>query len=191
MIPQLLVIIYRAPHASLTFPTRVCSLIRIVNSIYVPRLSRLHLDRLSARKDQLPHAFHVHRVGFVRRTQGRRRPEISRSRSRATEAVTGSTSVQWNIAQIGADKCWALGVDGSGIVAATIDGGVNYQHDALVANYRGTLALGGFNHTFNWNDFAYQNPEPLDEDGHGTNVAGVLSASASSGVGVGTRYVST
>lgn len=150
--------------------------------------TRMPLYQLRARHQlgDLPHAFHVRLVRRVKRVTGKRTHT-----DRLSSSGKASDTVQWNIAQINADKCWARGVDGSGVVVATIDGGVNYQvernnspkttvaifkknsqydlllfsiicvqsqHTALVGNYRGTLnsGTGAFNHTFNWNDFAYQ-----------------------------------
>ena len=85
--------------------------------------------------------------------------------------------IQWNIKKVTADKMWEKGFNGSGVVVATLDGGVNYQHESLVDGYRGSKADGTFDHDYNWNDWAYKNAVPFDSDGHGTNVAGIMSAS--------------
>ena len=68
----------------------------------------------------------------------------------------------------------------------------------MVGNYRGnrgTTTNGGgttFDHDYNWKDWAYKNDVPLDSDGHGTNVQGILSGSKESGVGVapGSKWIS-
>ena len=39
--------------------------------------------------------------------------------------------IQWNIKKVTADKMWEKGFNGSGVVVATLDGGVNYQHESL------------------------------------------------------------
>jgi subtilisin family serine protease len=117
--------------------------------------------------------------------------------------------LQWNIQKIGADAAWKNGVDGQGVVVATLDGGVRYTHEALVGNYRGTLAAAAagttesnnrqqdhlnhqFDHDYNWKDYAYKSAYPFDSDGHGTNVQGILSGSKASGVGVapGSKWIS-
>src|SRR6478735_3319102 len=47
-------------------------------------------------------------------------------------------AVEWGIDRINADDVWStLGVRGEGIVVGSIDTGVNFQHPALAAQYRG------------------------------------------------------
>ena len=98
--------------------------------------------------------------------------------------------IQWNIKKVTADKMWEKGFNGSGVVVATLDGGVNYQHESLVDGYRGSKADGTFDHDYNWNDWAYKNAVPFDSDGHGTNVAGIMSASHGYGVAPGAKWIS-
>lgn len=105
-----------------------------------------------------------------------------------------SSSLAWNIVKIQADKCWQQGVNGTGVVIATIDGGVRYTHVALRDSYRGMVSAGRsytYNHDYNWIDYAYGDSAPSDNEGHGTNVAGICSASADSGVGVapGSKWI--
>ena len=98
---------------------------------------------------------------------------------------------QWNIAKVRAPDVWPT-TTGEGVVVATIDGGVNFQHDALVANYRGTVDAKNsvFNHSYNWFDYAYGSKYPDDDDGHGTNVQGILSARYGYGVAPGAQWIS-
>jgi bacillopeptidase F len=67
-----------------------------------------------------------------------------------TQAGRRGDGLQWNIQKIGAPQAWNNGVDGHGVVVATLDGGVRYTHEALVGNYRGTTANQQFNHDYNW-----------------------------------------
>mmetsp|Transcript_38168 Transcript_38168/g.75093 ORF Transcript_38168/g.75093 Transcript_38168/m.75093 type:complete len:423 (+) Transcript_38168:50-1318(+) len=152
----------------------------ITNSIFLSNLSLSVLELLdqgSVGQFKVLKATTVSRLAFA-------------SRSASTVPTGGSLS--WNIEKIQADKCWAKGINGTGVVVATIDGGVRYTHNALRANYRGTLSDGSFDHDYNWVDYAYKNKVPFDSDGHGTNVAGVLSGSQDSGVGVapGAKWIS-
>jgi len=99
----------------------------------------------------------------------------------------GGSNVQWNIQLIRADQCWnQTNSTGSGITLATIDGGVNSDHEALNANYRGTIDQ---THDYNWADYCYQNKQPTDSDGHGTNVQGIASAGKGYGVAPGTDWI--
>ena len=61
-------------------------------------------------------------------------------------------AVEWGIDRISADEVWStFGVRGEGIVVGSIDTGVNFQHPALAAQYRGNSG-GAINHDYNWFD---------------------------------------
>ena len=61
------------------------------------------------------------------------------------------------------------GARGEGFVVATIDTGVQYDHPALVEQYRGNLGGGVFDHNYNWYDFSNQcNPPTCPATGIGT-----------------------
>jgi uncharacterized repeat protein (TIGR01451 family) len=91
------------------------------------------------------------------------------------EILSGS-DVEWNIDKVGADMVWqALGIDGTGAVVASMDTGVDWQHPALMSNYRGYDPHGLTQHTGNWfcatdEGYAY----PGDGDGHGTHTMGII-----------------
>jgi hypothetical protein len=90
-------------------------------------------------------------------------------------AVAGAAGVGWNIARIRADLARdALGLDGSGVTVAIMDTGVDWQHPALRAQYRGYKVGGLVQHDGHWacttdEDYRY----PVDGHGHGTHVAGI------------------
>ncbi|MFJ6433990.1 S8 family serine peptidase [Streptomyces sp. NPDC091416] len=94
------------------------------------------------------------------------------------KAADGSTqSVEWGLSDIGADKVWSdLGVDGDGIVIASIDSGVQYDHPALVGHYRGNNGDGTFSHDYNWFDASRNcaGGVPCDTNGHGTHTMGTM-----------------
>ncbi|GAA4726844.1 S8 family serine peptidase [Phytohabitans rumicis] len=106
-------------------------------------------------------------------------------------------ATEWNISAVEAPRVWSeYGVRGEGIVVATIDGGAQYDHPALVNQYRGNLGNGTFNHNYNWYDPGEVCPNPApcdDEDGHGTHVAGTAvgddGAANQIGVAPGAKWI--
>jgi subtilisin family serine protease len=101
-------------------------------------------------------------------------------------------AVEWGVAAINADDAWsAFGARGDGIVVANIDTGAQFDHPALVRQYRGNQGGGTFNHNYNWHDpsRACGNPStaPCDNNGHGSHTMGTMvgeDASQANQVGV-------
>jgi subtilisin family serine protease len=85
-------------------------------------------------------------------------------------------AVEWGVANIKANQVWSqYGDRGEGIVVASIDTGVQYDHPALVNQYRGNLGNGTFDHNYNWFDAAGTSPNaPSDGNGHGTHTMGTM-----------------
>ena len=107
-------------------------------------------------------------------------------------------SVEWNIDRIHAPLVWTgFGVHGEGIVVANIDTGVQYDHPALVAQYRGNQGGGSFDHNYNWFDPSNVcgSPSliPCDNAGHGTHTMGTMAgddgAENQIGVAPGVRWI--
>ena len=71
-----------------------------------------------------------------------------------------------------ADKAWDVTRGSPEIVVAVIDTGVDYMHPDL----NGKVILGY--------DFVNDDPDPMDDNGHGTHVAGIIGAVTNNGVGV-------
>jgi subtilisin family serine protease len=108
-------------------------------------------------------------------------------------------AVEWNINQIRANKVWSDFNDrGEGIVVASIDTGVAYQHPALVGKYRGNKGDGTFDHNYSWFDPAKVcgNPSlaPCDNNNHGSHTMGTMvgddGAANQVGVAPGAKWIS-
>lgn len=70
----------------------------------------------------------------------------------------------WGVAQIGAAREHERGNTGRGVRVGIVDSGMDYTHPDLRDNY-----AGGY-------DFVNNDPDPMDDLGHGTFVAGTLGA---------------
>ncbi|RKR87419.1 subtilisin family serine protease [Micromonospora pisi] len=105
----------------------------------------------------------------------------------ASSGATASATVPWNLSQIGADKVWnEYGVRGEGIVVGSIDTGVQYNHPALVRQYRGNTGKGTFSHDYNWFDPTNGcGATPCDNIGHGTHTVGTMVGDDGAGTVVG------
>ncbi|MBO0867918.1 MAG: S8 family serine peptidase [Micromonosporaceae bacterium] len=109
---------------------------------------------------------------------------------RRAAAGTGTASpdgVEWGVANIHADQVWAqFGVRGEGITVASIDTGVQFDHPALVRQYRGNNGDGTFDHNYNWFDAAGTcQGAPCDNNGHGTHTMGTMVGDDGAGNQVG------
>ncbi len=107
------------------------------------------------------------------------------------------SSIEWNIERVNAPALWAMGYTGQGIVYANGDTGVQWDHPALKAHYRGwNEATQTVDHNYNWWDAVHTplnsttnpcNPDggyinsgdasgsiaPCDDEGHGTHTMGI------------------
>jgi subtilisin family serine protease len=87
--------------------------------------------------------------------------------------------IEWGVDRIRAPLVWTtFNVRGENTVVANIDTGVQYNHPALVNQYRGNLGGGNFNHNYNWHDPSKicGNPSlvPCDNNSHGTHTMGTM-----------------
>lgn len=106
---------------------------------------------------------------------------------------------QWGLAKIGAPGAWERSVGSSDVVLAVIDTGADYRHGDLAANLwrnpgetegNGVDDDGnGFRDDVYGFDFAADSSggndgDPMDIEGHGTHVAGIMAAVGDNGAGV-------
>jgi len=105
---------------------------------------------------------------------------------------------EWGLDAINAPDVWDdFGVRGEGIVVANIDTGSQFDHPALVDQYRGNNGDGTFDHNYNWFDPSLvcgsPSDEPCDNDGHGTHTMGTMvgddGAGNQIGVAPGARWI--
>jgi subtilisin family serine protease len=105
-----------------------------------------------------------------------------------TGAKTTAAGPEWGLTNIEAPRVWSeLGDRGEGIVVASIDSGVQYDHPAVVRQYRGNLGNGTFDHNYNWYDPANVCPTaaPCDNNDHGTHTMGTMVGDDGAGNQVG------
>jgi hypothetical protein len=153
---------------------------------------RADLDRLGLeyRPYYLVNGLEVHGGPLVRLWLSTR-PEVDRVLDspqlrplpRPPPVATGDAAAPdgpiWNVTTVGADRVWTeLGVTGTGVSMAILDSGVQGDHPALAAGYRGA----GGQDDFNWLDPWNHTATPTDIGGHGTHVSG--SALGRGGIGV-------
>ncbi len=92
-----------------------------------------------------------------------RNPQIEYIEPDGTVQATAET-IPWGISRVKADQVWPLGYTGTGVKLAILDTGIDYTHSDLAPNYQG-----GY-------DFVNSDNDPMDDDGHGTHVAGTAAA---------------
>jgi len=79
---------------------------------------------------------------------------------------------EWNITRIGAPAVWRqFGIDGTGVVVASMDTGVDSGHPALESQYRGQ---GAADHSAFWYDAVNGRSAPYDDHGHGSHTTGTM-----------------
>ncbi|MEZ5500651.1 MAG: S8 family serine peptidase [Steroidobacteraceae bacterium] len=88
-----------------------------------------------------------------------------------------AAAAEWNIDALRASELWDAGIEGQGIVIASLDSGVDDQHPDLASAYRG-----GNN---SWYDPYGQHATPADLLGHGTQVMGLMVGGSAGGTAIG------
>jgi len=93
----------------------------------------------------------------------------------------GSAGIEASISVVGAPAVWVLGFTGQGAVIGGADTGYQWDHPALVNQYRGWNGVSA-DHAYNWHDAihsssgicGFDSPVPCDDDGHGTHTMGTM-----------------
>ncbi len=80
---------------------------------------------------------------------------------------------------ISAETAWNLITDCSSVKVAVVDTGVNYNQQDLSGN----MWNGGVTYPNHGYDFVDNDNDPMDKNGHGTHVAGIIGGSGNDGVG--------
>jgi type VII secretion-associated serine protease mycosin len=79
---------------------------------------------------------------------------------------------QWALTHVGATCAWERTIGSPEVTVAVVDSGVDMQHPDLVERLR-----------TDGRDFVDGDDDPSDENGHGTNVAGIIAATIDNGEG--------
>ncbi len=89
-------------------------------------------------------------------------------------ALAATCGVPWGIVAINADDVWSHdGFHGEGVVVASADTGVQWDHPALMGAYRGWDGMSAI-HDFNWHDSIQDLAAPFDDYGHGSHTTGTM-----------------
>ncbi|MEU6842087.1 S8 family serine peptidase [Streptomyces sp. NPDC046716] len=108
-------------------------------------------------------------------------------------SASGDDTPEWGVSDIKADQVWNQYDDrGEGIVIASVDSGVQYDHPDLVDNYRGNNGDGTFTNDYNFYDATgacATTSTPCDDNGHGTHTMGTMVGKNGIGVAPNAKWM--
>jgi serine protease AprX len=125
-------------------------------------------------------------------------PAVQASAVEVQAAAEKTTAIEWNIEKVGAPLVWAEGYTGEGVVVGGQDTGYDWQHPALLRQYRGWDGSQA-DHSYSWHDAIREDlPEslgenrcgfdsslPCDDNGHGTHTMGTIVGDDGAGTQIG------
>lgn len=94
------------------------------------------------------------------------------------KTIKSPTAIEWNVSMVNAPDVWDLGITGQDIIIAGQDTGYQWDHPALINQYRGWDGLTA-DHNYNWHD-SIDSPqvscgnEPCDDHSHGSHTMGTV-----------------
>jgi uncharacterized repeat protein (TIGR01451 family) len=131
----------------------------IVNLVWVR--GDLHALRSLASRSDVAHIYANPRL------------QLDAPEQQTTTALTPDT-VEWNLDWVNAPEVWALGITGQGVVIGGADTGYDWDHPALINQYRGWDGAQA-DHAYNWFDATEEaSPTPIDPYRHGTHTMGTM-----------------
>lgn len=82
-------------------------------------------------------------------------------------------SLQWGVTKIQAEYAWNITIGSPAILLAVVDTGIDWKHSDLAPNY---IPLGY--------DWVNKDSDPMDDNGHGTHVAGIAASVINNHLGI-------
>jgi serine protease AprX len=96
-------------------------------------------------------------------------------------SVDTESGIEWNVIRVNAPDVWSMTFEGQGVVVGGQDTGYDWDHPALINQYRG-WQNGQAQHDYNWHDAihsgggvcGFDSSEPCDDHSHGTHTMGIM-----------------
>ncbi|MFG2450993.1 S8 family serine peptidase [Streptomyces sp. NPDC048512] len=126
-------------------------------------------------------------------TPGAKVTKSRTSSAKTDSSANGDDTPEWGISDVKADQVWSQYADrGEGIVIASVDSGVQYNHPDLVKQYRGNNGDGSFTNDYNFYDamgICATSSTPCDDHGHGTHTMGTMVGANGIGVAPKAKWI--